>query len=84
MIEESVAAITRTRFYKNFPPVGMPMSFFRFFLLSKGTVIVQSDFVREAVAIASLRKVSRAMIFCLPFVLNPERYLRIDISIEPQ
>ena len=84
MIEESVAAITRARIYKSFPPVGMPMSFFRFFLLSKGTVIVQSDFVREAVIIASLRKASRAIIFCLLFVLIPDCYMVIDISIEPQ
>ena len=35
MIEESVAAIIKTQIYKSFPPVGMPMSFFHFFLATK-------------------------------------------------
>ena len=56
---------------------------FVFFRCQKARVLF-NDFVREAVVIASLRKVSRAMIFCLLFVLIPNCYMVIDVSIEPQ
>ena len=69
---DHVAAIIETRISQiSFRSVCQWISYV-FFLLPKGTVTVKDDFVREAVVIASLRKVSRAMIFCLLFVLIPE------------
>ena len=48
----------------------MPMTFFRFFRCQKARLLF-NDFVREAVVIASLRKVSRGMIFCSLFCADP-------------